>query len=78
MANVDHISTGAGVFTPIRNFFANVAESFALSRKFQATYRELDVLSGRELADLGIGRSDIHRIAFDAVYGTEASEYRAR
>jgi len=78
MANVDYISTGESFFAPARKFFAGVSESLVLARRFRETYRELDMLSARELGDLGIGRSDIHRIAFDSVYGDDKSEYRTR
>lgn len=76
MANIDNISTGSSVFASIQNFFSSLAESFEMSRRFHATYRELNMLSARELADLGISRGEIHRIAYDAVYGTHTSEYR--
>jgi uncharacterized protein YjiS (DUF1127 family) len=36
---------------------------------YRATVSELTFLSGRELADLGIHRSAIKSIAFEAAYG---------
>ncbi|HCK07823.1 MAG TPA: hypothetical protein DHW01_06315 [Rhodobacter sp.] len=36
---------------------------------FSQTIRELQNLSNRELADIGINRTDIHRIAMDAAFG---------
>ncbi|HBD91870.1 MAG TPA: hypothetical protein DC061_15545 [Gemmobacter sp.] len=36
---------------------------------FKQTVRELNKLSTRELADLGIHRSMIHRLAQEAAYG---------
>lgn len=36
---------------------------------FKQTQRELNALSNRELADLGIGRSMITRLAQEAAYG---------
>ena len=43
----------------------------ALQRRaiFSQTIRELQNLSNRELADIGINRTDIHRIAMDAAFG---------
>lgn len=38
-------------------------------RMFKHTYRELSSLSNHELKDLGIDRSLITRIAFEAAYG---------
>ena len=35
-------------------------------RRYRTTVRELENLSGRELADLGIHRSDIGRLAREA------------
>ena len=82
MANVANTTSQAtGWFNPIRainNLFTNISDSFEQSRKFQTTYKELDALSARDLADLGIARSDITRIAYDAVYGSSNSEYKAR
>jgi len=82
MANVANTnSVVVGGFNPIRainNLFSNISESFEKSRQFQATYKELDALTGRELADLGISRSDITRIAYDAVYGDGETEFQGR
>lgn len=79
MANVDHISQGGfGVIAAIKNFFASVNESFVLARQYQETFNELSRLSNRDLNDMGIGRSDISRIAYDAVYGTSLSEFTKR
>ena len=78
MANVEHISAGGfGLVDAVKAFFANISESLRNSREFQRTYQELDALTSRELNDLGISRSDISRIAYDAVYG-EKTEYHAR
>jgi uncharacterized protein YjiS (DUF1127 family) len=38
-------------------------------RTYKQTVRELSVLSSRELADLGISRSMINRLANEAAYG---------
>jgi uncharacterized protein YjiS (DUF1127 family) len=35
-------------------------------KRFNATVRELNHLGDRELADIGISRSDIPRVAWDA------------
>lgn len=79
MANVDHIShSGFSVVATIKNFFASVNESLVLSRQYQDTFNELDRLSNRDLDDMGIGRSDISRIAYDSVYGTSLSEFTKR
>lgn len=38
-------------------------------RKFRKAYEELDALSDRELADIGVSRHDIREIAREAAYG---------
>lgn len=45
----------------------NIARSFNNWRKYRQTVSELARMSDRELSDLGIGRSDIHRVARGAV-----------
>ncbi len=47
----------------------SVRESLRRRNVFLATKRELNQLSNRELADLGISRSMITRIALEAAYG---------
>lgn len=44
----------------------------AANREFRRTYDELHALNDRDLADLGIARSDIGRIAKQTVYGGAA------
>jgi len=45
----------------------NIARSFNSWRKYRQTVTELDRMSNRELHDLGIDRSDIRRVARQAV-----------
>ncbi len=47
---------------------ANIAESFRNKNEVRKTVRELQSLSNRELADLGLHRSEIRRVAMQAVY----------
>lgn len=44
---------------------ANILRALRSWRKFNASLRELNRLGDRELADIGISRSDIPRIAWD-------------
>ncbi len=80
MANVAQTNNVAvGGFNPLRvidTFFSNLSASYSKSRQFRATYNELSALSARELADLGISRSDIARIAYEAAYENEVSEFK--
>jgi uncharacterized protein YjiS (DUF1127 family) len=45
----------------------NIIASYKNWRKFRETYNELSRLSSRELADLGIHRGEIERVAKQAV-----------
>lgn len=45
----------------------NIVRSYQNWRRYRETVSELVRLSNRELADMGIGRADITRIARDAV-----------
>ncbi len=44
---------------------ANVVRMLRAWRRFNASIRELNRLGDRELADIGISRSDIPRIAWE-------------
>jgi uncharacterized protein YjiS (DUF1127 family) len=44
----------------------NITRSFNNWRKYRQTVTELGRMSNRELHDLGIDRSDIHRVAREA------------
>ncbi|HSF92888.1 MAG TPA: DUF1127 domain-containing protein [Paracoccaceae bacterium] len=59
----------SNVFGALANFFAAAAEKLAARREFKRTVAELQALSGRELADLGLSRSEITRVALEAAYG---------
>lgn len=50
-------------------FFKSVREGLERRRVYRQTLSELRALSNRELADLGIHRSMITRVAHEAAYG---------
>ncbi|MGH1578267.1 DUF1127 domain-containing protein [Planktotalea sp.] len=52
----------------IASLWAQVSEARAKRAVFRQTFSELSSLSSRELADLGIARSMIRRIAYQAAY----------
>ncbi len=70
MAHATHIATGSqnGLFAR----FAALTEAFRASnakRKiYNQTYRELASLSDRDLMDLGMSRTEIRRVAWQAAY----------
>ncbi|CUK10253.1 DUF1127 domain-containing protein [Shimia thalassica] len=49
--------------------FAGLGERFRKARLYNQTYRELNNLSTAELKDLGLHRSMIRRMAYQAAYG---------
>jgi uncharacterized protein YjiS (DUF1127 family) len=49
--------------------FASITRLFHAWKRYGAVRRELSHLSDRELADIGITRSDIERIASDHAHG---------
>jgi uncharacterized protein YjiS (DUF1127 family) len=53
----------------LRTAFDDAKTAIAQRRVYNTTFGELAVLSNRELADLGICRCDIKRIALEAAYG---------
>ncbi len=64
---VENLSTArpSGLFV---SFFAELRDSIARRRVYNKTYAELSQLSSRELDDLGISRSMISRLAYEAAY----------
>ena len=60
-----------GFLAPIADAFAALRAAFPRSRVYARTYNELAALSSRDLADLGISRSMITRLAYEAAYGRD-------
>lgn len=50
----------------IAAFRATLADRVAKNKIYRATYNELQALSDRDLADLGLSRSMIKRVAIEA------------
>lgn len=48
--------------------FARLADAFSRRRVYKRTYAELNALTSRELDDLGISRSMISRLAYEAAF----------
>lgn len=57
------------VFQKLAEVRAELAERFARYQLYRQTMQELSGLNDRELADLGLERGDIHRVAVEAAYG---------
>jgi len=60
---------GASFAARFSAFRAEIAQKLANRKVYTTTVNELQALSNRELADLGLGRSEIKRIALEAAYG---------
>ncbi|MEO9820898.1 MAG: DUF1127 domain-containing protein [Paracoccaceae bacterium] len=56
-----------GVLAALRSLKTNMVNR----RVFRTTFTELNALSTRDLADLGINRSEIRRMAWEAAYGSK-------
>ena len=66
MAAVQQISA-VNVASPV-GFLDALLVKFVRYRLYRQTVNELTALSGRELADLGLNRSEIKRVAYQAAY----------
>lgn len=68
MAYVAGTSSNTQFGSAIGGLIARLADKIARRRVFKRTYAELSQLSTRELEDLGISRSTITRLAYEAAY----------
>ena len=66
----DYITAKAGIAERLRVSFLGFAAEMLRRRAFRQTVASLDVLTDRQLADLGLKRSEIRRIAYQAAYGS--------
>lgn len=60
---------GASFGARFAAFRAEIAQKLAAHKVYATTVNELQALNNRELADLGLSRCDIKRIALEAAYG---------
>ncbi|MHA6347368.1 DUF1127 domain-containing protein [Roseivivax sp. CAU 1761] len=59
---------GTGLGNRLSALVAEFRANRARKRVYKQTVAELSMLSNRELADLGLGRSEIRRVAYQAAY----------
>ncbi|GAA3854416.1 DUF1127 domain-containing protein [Celeribacter arenosi] len=70
MAYANDIRTATPAYAARSNgFFATLAERFARYRVYRETVNELEALSDRDLADLGLSRATVKAVAYEAAYG---------
>ncbi|RME95320.1 MAG: DUF1127 domain-containing protein [Alphaproteobacteria bacterium] len=70
-ASVHHHTQTGGILGSLRNAFTALRAAWERSRVYANTYNELAALSDRDLHDLGISRSEIKRLAYEAAYGKD-------
>lgn len=63
------LSIESGLLRRLSGLVSDFREARQRGRVFRQTLRELNALTNRELADLGIARSMITRVAYEAAYG---------
>ena len=66
MAAAQQISA-VNIASPV-GFLDALLVKFVRYRLYRKTVNELSALSGRDLADLGLNRSEIKRVAYQAAY----------
>jgi uncharacterized protein YjiS (DUF1127 family) len=66
-SNSNSASRG-GFFARVEALMIDVRARLARRRLYKQTFNELAQLSDRELADLGLSRCDLRRLAWQAAY----------
>ncbi|RLJ59071.1 uncharacterized protein DUF1127 [Litoreibacter meonggei] len=69
MAYTTSIRTAPTLIERLVAFKNDLAERHAKNRLYRETLDELQALSSRELADLGMSRANLKSIAHEAAYG---------
>ena len=70
MANAVSVAPSVNpVVAFVSNAYANFQEARARRSMYYTTLRELQALTNRDLADLGLSRSSIKSIAYEHAYG---------
>lgn len=69
MASLTHSRLQSNVLARMGHMIEEQRARFARYRVYTNTLNELRTLSGRELDDLGLHRSMLKRVAFEAAYG---------
>lgn len=69
MAYANDIRTAGTAKAGTAGFFSKLAERAARYRVYRDTLAELNGLSDRDLADLGMSRIQVKAVAYEAAYG---------
>jgi uncharacterized protein YjiS (DUF1127 family) len=62
-------TTGKSLGLNLGGLWASLTERYTKYSVYRATVAELDALTDRELADLGLHRSQLRDVAYEAAYG---------
>lgn len=68
MAHISSINRTASLMDRLVAFKGDLATRYAKYSLYRNTLAELQSLSNRELADLGLARSNLKSIAYEAAY----------
>ncbi|GAA5067166.1 DUF1127 domain-containing protein [Roseibacterium beibuensis] len=71
MAFVSSNRSNVALGSRLGEIWQQASEAYATWRLYRRTLAELQGLSGRELADLGLNRSILRRAALEAAYGKD-------
>ncbi|MFT5868984.1 MAG: hypothetical protein ACI8TF_001094 [Paracoccaceae bacterium] len=72
MAYLSGARTGAVSITDrLGEIYSQASEAYSKWRVYRNTFNELRELGDREIADLGLARSSLRRVALEAAYGTD-------
>ncbi|AHD08117.1 DUF1127 domain-containing protein [Phaeobacter gallaeciensis] len=66
---INTTDTGFTFIARLRGVAEEIKDSWARRAEYKRTYAELDSLSNRDLADIGVRRCDIPQIAHVQAYG---------
>lgn len=64
----DTTARNLGVTVRANTFVADIIAKIRARRMYRETFNSLSALTNRELADLGLGRSDLRRVAWEAAH----------
>lgn len=76
MTTVAVSTTPLGLRARARAWMAARADRAARRGVYRQTVRELEGMTHREMADLGLTRCDIHTLAYEAAYGVKPEDAR--
>ena len=69
MTDTTYVSTAGSLRDRVAGRIASARTGYGKWRVYRQTLNELTALTDRDLADLGLHRGEIDRIARDAAYG---------